>query len=340
MTATFALAPATPTAIPGRMRPLNILRDLPAVADLIELCFSNTLDPDGRNYIDQMRRNGRDTGFLNWAPRVIESVSLPLSGFVWDDDGRIVGNVSLIPFSKAGLKIFLIANVATHPEYRRRGIARALTESAIQRAREKHADTIWLHVRQDNPGAIALYHDLGFYERARRTTWNTSSSSIPLLSRGMREADERGRTVSIRPRSSWDWPQQNRWLETCYPSSLDWYYAHKWNVLRPGLVNGIYRFLADIDTLQWAAYKDNRLGAVLSCQRTTGRSDHLWLAAPRRPEPEIITELLLHGRRALSERYSLSLEFSTGLADDAIREAGFLPQRTLVWMETPGAQPR
>ncbi len=315
------------------MRPLNILRDLPTVADLIELCFANTLDPEGRSYIDQMRRNGRDSGFLNWAPRVIESVSLPLSGFVWEDNGRIVGNVSLIPFSKAGLKVFLIANVATHPDYRRRGIARALTEAAMRRAREKHADTIWLHVRQDNPGAIALYRNLGFYERTRRTTWYTSSSGIP-------QSSGHGTAISIRPRSSWDWPQQNRWLEVSYPPSLDWYFAHRWNVLRPGLFNGIYRFLADIDTLQWAAYKDNRLGAVLSCQRATGRSDHLWLAAPRKPDPEIVSMLLLHGRRMLSERYSLSLEFPAGMADGAIREAGFQPQRTLVWMEAHGAQPR
>ncbi len=334
MTVTFALTPSAASAAPGRMRPLNILRDLPTVADLIELCFANTLDPDGRNYIDQMRRNGGDSGFLDWAPRVIESVSLPLSGFVWEDDGRIVGNVSLIPFSKGGFKVFLIANVATHPDYRRRGIARALTQAAIQRAREKRADTIWLHVRQDNPGAIALYQELGFYERARRTTWYTSSTNIPPLLNG------RANTISIRPRSSWDWPQQSRWLEISYPSSLDWYFAHRWSILKPGLVNGIYRFLADIDTLHWAAYKDNRLGAVLSCQRTNGRSDHLWLATPRRPDPEIVTALLLHGRRILSERYSLSLEFPAGVADEAIREAGFQPQRTLIWMETHGTQPR
>jgi len=333
MTATFALASASSPAAPGRIRPLNVWRDLPAVADLIELCFANTLDPEGRNYIDEMRHNGRDVDFLNWASHVIETVSLPLSGFVWEDDGRIVGNVSLIPFSKAGLKIFLIANVATHPDYRRRGIARLLTETALQRAREKRADTVWLHVRQDNPGAITLYRSLGFYERTRRTTWYATSSNNPLT-------QNLAMAVSIRPRSSWDWPLQNRWLEACYPSSLGWYYARKWNVLRPGLVNDLYRFLADIDTLQWAAYKNNRLGAVLSCQRTTGRSDYLWLAAPRRPDPEIVYSLLLHGRHALSERYSLSLEFPTGIVDDAIHEAGFRPQRTLLWMETQGAQPR
>lgn len=332
MTAIFALAPESTNAAPGRMRPLNVLRDLPAVADLIELCFSNTLDPEGRNYIDQMRRNGRDTNFLNWAPRVIESVSLPLSGFVWEDGGRIVGNVSLIPFSKAGQKVFLIANVATHPAYRRQGIARLLTEAAMQRARTRSADAIWLHVRQDNPGAIALYQQLGFSERTRRTSWYTSSGNATL-------ASEHNGQVVIRSRTNRDWVQQNRWLEVNYPSGLDWYFSHKWNVLRPGLFNALYCLLAEIETVQWSAFNGEKLGAVLACQRSLGRSDHLWLATSRKPDPDLVTQLLLHGRRALSERYSLSLEFPAGIVDDAIRAAGFLPQRTLVWMEAPGAQP-
>lgn len=311
------------------MRPLNVLRDLPAVADLIELCFSDTLDPEGRNYIDQMRRNGRDSGFLDWAPRVIESVSLPLSGFVWEDGGRIVGNVSLVPFRSGRRRIFMIANVATHPQYRRRGIARALMEAALLRAREKRADSIWLHVREDNPGAIALYRALGFAERARRTTWYAPPGGLPPETR-------LAPPVSIRPPSSWDWPQQHRWLESAYPPALDWYFAHKWKALQPGLVHSIYRFLADIDSRQWAAYREGRLGAVLACQRTSGRADMLWLAAPRRPDPELLTELLRHGRRALASRQSLLLEFPAGPADDAIRAAGFIPQRTLVWMEAPG----
>ncbi|MCS6994701.1 MAG: GNAT family N-acetyltransferase [Anaerolineales bacterium] len=333
MTATFALTPVHTCAAPGRMRPLNVLRDLPAVADLIELCFQETLDPEGRSYIDQMRRNGQDSGFLDWAPRVIESVSLPLSGFVWEDEGQIVGNVSLVPFHKRGRKIFMIANVATHPNYRRQGIARALMEATLLRARDKHATSIWLHVRQDNPGAIALYRDLGFYERARRTTWYATPGGLPPESK-------RRAGISIRPPSSWDWPQQNHWLETAYPTALDWYFAQRWKSLRPGLFHRFYRFLADIDVLQWAAYRDGQLGAVLSCQRTNGRSDTLWLAAPRRPDPELLTGLLLHARHALAERHSLMLEFPTGPADESLRAAGFIPQRTLVWMEAPGAQPR
>src|SRR5215208_4430886 len=154
------------------LRPLNVLRDLSAVADLIELCFSSTMDNDGQRYLSDMRRASRDDSFLNWAARMSESASLPLMGFVWEQDGRIVGNSSLIPFRDHGKRIYLIANVATHPDYRRRGIGKALTERVMQQARARNASAIWLHVRDDNPGAIQLYESLGFQEIARRTNWH------------------------------------------------------------------------------------------------------------------------------------------------------------------------
>src|SRR5919109_585363 len=153
------------------LRPLNVLRDLSEVADLIELCFSPTIDNDGQRYLSDMRRASHDASFLRWASRMTETASLPLMGYVWEQDGRIIGNASLIPFRDKGKRIFLIANVATHPDYRRRGIGRALTERVMKQARDKKSSAIWLHVREDNPGAIKLYQDLGFQEVARRTTW-------------------------------------------------------------------------------------------------------------------------------------------------------------------------
>lgn len=119
------------------LRPMSILRDLPAVADLIEQCFSSTMDSDGRRYVQDMRRAGNDNSFLKWANRVAESTSLPLTGYVWEEGHHIVGNVSVVPFRQNKNRLYLIANVATHPDYRRRGIARALTVRAMQHAREK-----------------------------------------------------------------------------------------------------------------------------------------------------------------------------------------------------------
>ena len=322
---------SAPISTPGRIRPLNVLRDLPSIADLIELCFSSTLDPDGRSYIDQMRRNGRDSSFLNWAPRVIETVSLPLSGFVWEDNGRVVGNVSLIPFVKRGQKIYLIANVATHPDYRRRGIARELTTAAMQRAREKHAQAIWLHVRDDNQGAIQLYHELGFVERSRRTSWQASSGAAPPVNAYA--------NIRIAPRPARDWAVQRGWLARAYPEALDWYQPQGWGMFQPGILNGLYRFLTDNNTIQWSAYRNGTLHGVLACQRTGSRTDRLWAALPAKADPDAVTALLLNARRYLAQSSSLAMDYPAGPMDDAIRAAGFTVQRTLAWMEAAGVQP-
>ena len=322
MTAIFAAA--TPVTS-GQIRPLNILRDLPAVADLIEMCFASTMDMEGRSYVDQMRRNGRDSNFIGWASKVIDSASLPLSGYVWEDGGRVVGNVSLIPFFKGGRKIYLIANVATNPDYRRRGIARTLTDAAMRRAREKQAASIWLHVRVDNNGAIRLYRDLGFQERARRTSWQTApGTALP-------------GDLPVQQRPARDWPVQRVWLERAYPAALNWYGQQNWDVFQPGLLPGIYRVMADINTTQWSVYRDGSLQGVLACLRSFTRPDTLWAAFPEHPDLDAITNLLLYARRALAQSRNAVMEYPAGIADEAISASGFTAQRTLVWMEAPGA---
>ena len=219
-----------------QLRALNVLKDLSAVADLIELCFSTTMDNDGQRYLSDMRRASRDNSFLRWADHVSNSTSLPLNGFVWEEDKKIVGNASLVPFRDRGKRIHLIANVATHPDHRRRGIARALTERTMQYARERSSTALWLHVRDDNPGAIKLYEDLGFKEIARRTAWIAPPASTTP------QADPGVQIVSRHPRF---WSTQREWLRRMYPDSLAWYHAWNFNALQPGFWNWVYLLFAD-----------------------------------------------------------------------------------------------
>lgn len=317
------------TAPAGVARPLNILRDLAGVADLVETCFSATMDLDARIQIEQMRRNARDTHFLSWAPRVVDTLSLPLSGFVWESDGKIVGNVSLIPFHKWGRSIYLIANVATHPNYRRGGIGRTLTSMAMQRALERGADEIWLHVREDNPGAIKLYQGLGFIEKARRTTWKTMDTIGGRFSPVQTPDDFK---ISIRKDKNWEW--QKKWLERSYPSALGWYGEQRsWSSFAPTIWNSLYHLITDTDLIHWSAWHAKQLQGVLTCLRSYGRSDQLWLACPPRPNPDVISHLLMHARNASGFSRSLSLEFPAGPMDEAIRAAGFHLHRTLLWMQ-------
>ncbi len=319
------------------LRPLNVLRDLSAVADLIELCFQSNMDSDGQDYVRQMRRASRDDSFLRWASQTIEGASMPMSGYVWEENGRIVGNASLIPFHHRRKKIHLIANVAVHPEARRRGIARALTQECLSHARQRKADAIWLHVRADNPGAVDLYSRLGFRERFRRTTW--------LSAAGPAEPPA-GRLASILPRAARFWPQQKEWLERAYPDELGWYRLFDWSGFAPGLRYWLYFLFVDMNLRQWAALKDNpstlpsiteqALQAVLSWT-SGGRADPLWLAAAPDADPQAVTALLLHARTELSARRKLVLEHPVGPLDTSIRAAGFDPARTLIWMQAEGA---
>ncbi|HOA85405.1 MAG: ribosomal protein S18-alanine N-acetyltransferase [Clostridiales bacterium] len=55
-----------------------------------------------------------------------------------------------------------ILNVATHPDYRRRGYARALLGALIDYADSHGIVTLLLEVRESNTPAISLYRSAGF----------------------------------------------------------------------------------------------------------------------------------------------------------------------------------
>jgi ribosomal protein S18 acetylase RimI-like enzyme len=57
-----------------------------------------------------------------------------------------------------------VSAVCTHPDHVGKGYARTLMTEVMCRIRERH-ETPFLHVRQDNAGAIGLYKKLEFQER-------------------------------------------------------------------------------------------------------------------------------------------------------------------------------
>lgn len=69
-------------------------------------------------------------------------------------DGKTAGYMGVQIFSGEGY----VTNVATLPEFRRQGVAKAL----INRVIENKMDFLTLEVRESNAAAIALYESLGF----------------------------------------------------------------------------------------------------------------------------------------------------------------------------------
>lgn len=316
----------------GPVRPLNILHDLPQVADLIELCFSSTIDDEGQSYLEQMRRASRDNDFLRWAGRVMDTTSMPLSGFIWEQDGRIVGNASLVYQNFGTRRIAMIANVATHPDFRRRGIGRALTEAAMSHARRKGAREVWLHVRDDNPTAIHIYEELGFLARARRTTYHSKPGTPYGFGSGGPAAVDASSRITVASPHTRDWPIQHAWLNRSHPRELAWYSRWDWERLAPDLWNWLYRTFVEFNTRQWAAYRDGRLLAAVTWVPTVHTSSMLWVATDPNGDEQGLTRALEVARYELSHYRRLIVEHPAGEMAQAIQAAGFEPYRTLIWM--------
>ena len=146
------------------LRPFNPLLDLHPTTELIELAFGEALDPVSREALREMRALAWLFGPLFW---LLSAMRMPLAdtygGFVWMEKGRIVGNVT-VHRRYSEKKGWFVSNLAVHPEYRRRGIARGLVTAGVQMARQKRARRISLEVRADNFAARRLYQELGFTE--------------------------------------------------------------------------------------------------------------------------------------------------------------------------------
>jgi len=314
----------TPTT--SHLRPVNPRTDLWAIADLIELCFSGQMDSDGREYVRHLRRTAQNPETIQMIPGSNEQVASPLSGYVWVEDGRIVGNLTLIPFNRGGRWLYLICNVAVHPDYRLRGIAQALTQEGVQHVADQRAHAVWLQVRSDNPGAVHLYRKLGFRERAIRTTW-VLPDILPLPPRV-----PLGYSVSKRRNS--DWPQQRLWLNHTYPPAVTWNLALNEDRFSPSLLRSIERFLAAETLMQWSVFAGPTLCGVLTWEPHPTQ-EMIWPAVNPEFEPGALLALLAYLRNEHPEDRRIVVNYPAGRAVSAFEQAGFYPLNTLIWMEIP-----
>ena len=320
VTSSKLLAPASSTS---HLRAFNARTDMGAVADLVELCFADTLDEGGRSYLRHMRSAARTPGALSWITSAFEWDYMPMTGYVWLQDGRLVGNATLIPFFLTGRRCYLIANVAVHPDYRRRGIGRSLTNRAIEHARRRRSPSVWLHVRQENEAAVTLYRSLGFDERMRRTTWFGLQDYTPAV-------QPPGVTfTSPLPR---DWEIQRTWLHEAYPPEVSWHMPYQTNALHPGLLGSFFRFFFSFYITQWAALRESSLLGAAAWQAMGGPANYLWLAAPPDVDENVVHALLVHARRHIPSQRPLTLDYPAGQFSSAIQKAGFEAQQTLIWM--------
>jgi ribosomal protein S18 acetylase RimI-like enzyme len=161
----MALIDAAPRPIRGTVqsgiRPFDITRDLRPVAELIADAFTNELDPRGLAALREMRIMSHLSGLLGLLSRSTSDLDDVFSGFVWLEEGKIVGNVTVQRADKYGNR-WQIANVAVARNFRGRGIARRLMEQALAHVESNDGRWAVLQVYAHNAVARRLYTQLGF----------------------------------------------------------------------------------------------------------------------------------------------------------------------------------
>lgn len=179
------------------MRQLDPMRDIYGVARLLEEAFRSE-----HNFPLGDFPLLREVGIWLWTFSYAPAFPPNLSGWVWLEDDRIVGNVTITQDERRP-DVYMISNVAVKPEFRQQGIARALMLAALDDLRGRAAKTVLLNVRPKNLGAQHLYATLGFRELEMRGDWTRAKNlDVPTIQtpsvRRLRSNDARAVTDLLR----------------------------------------------------------------------------------------------------------------------------------------------
>jgi ribosomal protein S18 acetylase RimI-like enzyme len=101
-----------------------------------------------------------------------------LHGHVWEEEGRIAGFTQI--HRRGTTDTWYISAVGVHPDFRRRGIAQQLVESAIELVHQRNGKRLLLDVIEENVPAVNLYEKLGFEHYASNYQMETRLQSTPL----------------------------------------------------------------------------------------------------------------------------------------------------------------
>lgn len=133
------------------------LDDVPAVVDLDQKSFS-----------------------LPWPERSFrfELTDNPASRcWVAELDGKVVGMIVVwLIVDEAH-----VATIATHPDFRRKGVAKRLLSHALRKLMEQGARSSFLEVRESNRAAQEMYRKFGYEETGRRRRYYKDNDEDAIL---------------------------------------------------------------------------------------------------------------------------------------------------------------
>jgi ribosomal protein S18 acetylase RimI-like enzyme len=318
-----------------QIRPLRPARDLSELADLLEQAFGSELAFGGKQMLRELRFLGR----LGPLSLLLLDVGSPINGlsngFVCEQDGRVVGNVTLSrPTGHA--RRWQLSNVAVLDEYRGRGIGRSLVETAIETVVQRGGHAVYLYVRDDNPAAVHLYESTGFVTLDRLTSLmldggqpSAGFCELRLLRRLRPSEGQALYELAAQARGAGQrWlglPRRRRFVRTADERFFQW-------------LSGLWT--GQRETFWGASSTSPRLYAGASLQVSLGSNlkphqVEVWIhpSSRGRLEGRLAQDVVTLAARQSPRRVVVTLAVSEGALERALLEQGFSWLRTLILMK-------
>ncbi len=328
MTAASLLKPAAQNGL----QPVDITRHLGGIATLIELCFSAELDASGRGLIREMQ-------FLSHAGPALRVLQLLMIGgqpwnlgYVWVENGRVVGSVSTQRAASRS-RAWLVANVAVHPDYRRKGIGMLMMRATLDLIASQGGEEAILQVDDDNLPAVTLYRQLGFTRVTTQSTWvRPAYLAVPPFEPS---------AFDVRPRGPDEWAEQFSLASLVRPEGLSWAHPLRPQDFHPGLARRLEKFFAGRAEEHWVATEpgtgtgNGALIGSLTLSVNEPDGDRLTLLVHPRYHGQVERAMLARGLRRLGKRpwgARVDYDAEDEQAGRALAGLGFQVRRTLRWM--------
>lgn len=304
------------------VRPLNLSRDTTQVVRLLNLVFGPALEQEGQRLLDGSLATG---AFMTRINQLTQTAS---PGFVWEEERRIVGNVSLMNSPVSGR--YLIANVAVHPDFRRRGIARALMERTMEAVVQKRGRAVLLQVRDDNHEAIHLYQSFGFKRVGTMSSWQATAHQL-------NELNPNSAGLIIRPLARSEWEAAIRLDRAVAHPDLDWPEPLPYDLYKSGFWRWFYNLVNGRQVETWTTTRQGQIAGLAQITSEFGRPHQLRIRIAPEWQTELTRPLLAKLLRRLGYLRPRSTTLDHPAEDETmkplLRQAGFRVIRTLATMK-------
>ncbi|NOZ73506.1 MAG: GNAT family N-acetyltransferase [Chloroflexi bacterium] len=264
------LTPPHPSSFSG-LRQVDLRRDLRAIADLITEAFAGEIDSRGLSSLRELRTLARLGPLLYLLVPTNGELGSFFRGFVWEEDGKIVGNVTIQQID-ASQQRWMISNVAVRAERRGQGIARKLMNAALKRIVQLGGEWAILQVRANNDIARGLYQRLGFSDVVAEVDLRCYPEPlVPTL-----PFPEGG---DVRPMASQDLQSLRSLVQQSVPQLARWWQPQGRKQLYRGgdapLLLSLKRLFGFTQYQRWGVYFGSRLGGFVDLKIAPQGSHHI-----------------------------------------------------------------